>query len=363
MNPGVENSLRDLLALQPQCTAPVPDEILRSIRVIRERCSQAEKSESADGLSSWRRSHLKQGSNARDQPYSPYKWRGQGTQGGHGGHGGPRGRPAQQKQSSTTTSSHSQHSQQPPHTHSASGKYVSKFKQQDAPVEETILNQVILNKLNKFSEKNYDDVKSFLQQILDGDDTTFLKRFMNLVFQKAASEPTFCPLYARMIGELTSQYEQLRVELYRLYIEYLTIFEEVSETEASSRSYDQFVQQAKEKRYRLGYSQFLAELTTRHVIDIEHLKSLYSKILDQIEIYGKQDGHGQLVDEYSQCLLQMSQAFKNTRLAHLQPIRQGLWSLCKDPMNSFIDSSSNYPGIPKKVRFTFMNCRDCLTSA
>ena len=34
------------------------------------------------------------------------------------------------------------------------GRYISKFKKQESPVEEKILNQVILNKLNKFSAAN-----------------------------------------------------------------------------------------------------------------------------------------------------------------------------------------------------------------
>ena len=90
------------------------------------------------------------------------------------------------------------------------GRYVSKFKNTESTVEEKILNQVILNKLNKFSAANYDEIKIFLQQILDSDEKEFLQSFMLLVFKKAAAEPTFCGLYARMISELSVQYKTLR---------------------------------------------------------------------------------------------------------------------------------------------------------
>ena len=226
-------------------------------------------------------------------------------------------------------------------------------------MEETILNQVIMNKLNKFSSVNYDDVKSFLQQILDSDDSIFLKGFMKLVFKKAASEPTFCPLYARMISELGTTYQTLIQELKKLYEEYLTIFEEVSEE--SLKNYDEFVQRNKEKEHRLGYSQFLAELTSRGMLELDDLTCIFKKIIGQIQLHGSKDSSKhQLVEEYVDCLLKMTKAFREVKNEKLKMIRKELSDNCTSYIQEILENKTKYPGVSKKAGFACMDCLDIL---
>jgi hypothetical protein len=334
-DPGCEDLVRSVISLQPHCMTSVSDEIMRRILIIRERCIQAEKEESVDGLSSWRRSHQKiSKSKYNDSSSKNFRWKpAQALPEGQG-----QGHPQKQEQG---------HPQ----------RYVSKFKNTSVPVEDTILNQVILNKLNKFSVTNYDEIKSFLQQILDSDDSFFLKDFMQLVFKKAATEPTFCPLYARMISELGSEYETLRSELKILYEDYLVIFEEVSEE--TCKDYDEFIKRSKEKVHRLGYSQFLAELVLRGSLGVEDIKRIFIKILEQIKLHGQVgEAKHQLIEEYADCLLQMSKAFKVAK-PHLTIIRQELHVVCVNFMDDFLRNRvEKYPGISKKASFSFMDCLD-----
>jgi len=346
-DPGCEDLVRFVISLQPQCMTSVSDEIMRRILIIRERCIQAEKEESVDGLSSWRRSHQKSIKiKYNDSSSKNFRWKPvQGPQQGQGQ--GP-----QQGQGQGPQQGQGQGPQQgQPH------KYISKFKNTSVPMEDTILNQVILNKLNKFSITNYDEIKSFLQQILDSDDSFFLKDFMQLVFKKAATEPTFCPLYARMISELGSEYETLRSELKVLYEDYLVIFEEVSEE--TCKDYDEFIKRSKEKVHRLGYSQFLAELVLRGSLDIEDIKRIFVKILEQIKLHGHVgEAKHQLIEEYADCLLQMSKAFKVAK-PHLTIVRQELHVVCVNFMDDFLKNRiEKYPGISKKASFSFMDCLD-----
>jgi hypothetical protein len=156
----------------------------------------------------------------------------------------------------------------------------------------------------------------FLQQILDDDASDFLKAFMLLIFKKAATESNFCPLYARMIAELSESYAVLRSELKELYIKYLDIFDEVSEEQC--KDYETFVQRNREKQLRLGYSQFLAELTRLGALELSDLEVLYSKVVTQIYTLGKEGTTKTLViDEYLDCLLKMSQAFSAGKSAKL----------------------------------------------
>ena len=52
-----------------------------------------------------------------------------------------------------------------------------------------------------------------------------IKCFMKLVFEKAASEEIFCPLYAKLISELSIAYPILLSEMENLYTQYLQIFD------------------------------------------------------------------------------------------------------------------------------------------
>jgi hypothetical protein len=338
---ALDQQIQEVLGLRNQCALTLSDEMLQRIRLIREKCVQAEAKEGTTQIQ-WRRGPGPSGSGSSGggNKQIPSKWR---------SGGGPSHRP----QSSAHHAPHTPPTNRGPHQ-----KYVSKFQNTDTPVEDKILNTVILNKLNKFSANNYDEIKGFLQQILDDDASEFLKAFMLLIFKKAASESNFCPLYARMIAELSEQYTILRSETKELYTKYLDIFDEVSEEQC--KDYETFVQRNREKQLRLGYSQFLAELTRLGVLELSDLEILYSKIVTLIYTFGKEGTSKTLViDEYIDCLLKMSQAFSAGKSLKLTEIRNGLSEVCVPKLTEIYSQRSiNFPGVSKKASFTILDCLD-----
>jgi hypothetical protein len=320
----------------------VDESTLKQIVRIRDLCQTADKQDIlSGGQFGWRRpsnqssSHASSSQSAGKLPINSPRWR-----------GGPGSSRPSQKPHTAVSGEKSQ------------SRYVSKFQNTETPVEDKILNQVILNKLNKFSGANYEEVKAFLQQILDSDEKEFLRDFMLLVFKKAASEPTFCPLYARMISELCAEYSTLVEELTKLYTKYLTIFEDVSEQDC--KDYESFVQRNREKLHRLGYSQFLAELASRGVLSLEQLTELFVKILEQIKKNSAQESSKQqLVEEYVDCLVRMSKAFQTVKSPELLKLRSELAAVC-DPLITEILSnrSQHFPGLSKKASFGLMDCLD-----
>lgn len=335
MNTSVEVSVMDLLKLQPNCRGSLSEDTIRRIQAVRSICKSVETSEGSGGGSSvsWRRGVP---SSSKPQTKTPNKWRG-------GSYNG--GKP---------------HNSDKPYT-----KYVSKFTNSTSSstssgVENKILNHVILNKLNKFSAANYNEVKEFLEQILSSDEKDFLHDFMLLVFKKASSEPTFCGLYARMISELADKYPFLHEELDQLYVKFLDIFEEVSEESCSD--YEQFVQRNREKQHRLGYSQFLGELTTREILQITHLKDLYKKLVDLLKIHAMEgEGKQNLVEEYVDCLVKMTHAFQKDTSEKLKNNRNELRTTFEKEFEDILSNiSSKYPGLSRKASFTIMDCLDIL---
>jgi hypothetical protein len=237
----------------------------------------------------------------------------------------------------------SQESPRPPLVSGPPARYVSKFHNGSKVGDDQILNTVILNKLNVFSVKTYDDVKSFLFQILGSDQREFIREFTWLVFRKAAAEEKFCGLFAKLLSEIKREFPVILEEMKKLHTTYLDIWKI---TETSSQV---------DKRCRLGYSQFLAELTALEALDVETmrvtLETLKNCILDCVQ--NKQ--HTEIVEEYMDCLKQLcgSKVPKQVKLV----IRE---ILLKDLEIWIGEPKENIPGLSTKSRFACMDLKDVL---
>ena len=337
---STESIVWEVFNLRQSCTQKVPDSVFQKIQTIRKTCIQAEASEGTQ--QSWRKSGGGGGSGGNRQSNQPVS----GTQ--------QSWRRGGQTQSQSSPSKHGQPTT--PHTYQPHTRYVSKFTNSAVPVENTILNKVILNKLNTFSEQNYTDVKAFLQQILDGDEKEFLQAFVRLVFEKATNEPTFCMLYAKMISELIDQYKSLSEELTLMYNEYLPIFEE-ARTEVST-NYDQVVKRNLEHIHRLGYSQFLSDLTRFSVLSFEQLQGLYVKIFEQIKVLASQTiSDKERLAEYAQCLWRMTESFEKSNQSKVTQIRRKLAVVCDPILQDIVTNQPiKYPGLDSRSKAYLKNC-------
>jgi hypothetical protein len=253
-------------------------------------------------------------------------------------------------------------------TRNAPTKYISKFKNSEKQVEDKILNTIILSKLNKFSESTYNEIRDFLHQILGSSnqiDTSekdnieeFVKEFMNLVFKKAASEEIFCPLYAKLLGEISKEYTIILDEMNKLHENYLNIFEEEEQTD----NYDKFVERNKEKKYREGYSQFLSELIVYKILSVDKIVVIFKKIMDQLIIQGKIDNKTSITDQYIDCVLRITKVLQNKEDLFFVNIRKSLMLIVNDPIQNILDNKNIFISISTKSRFLLLNVLDYLKS-
>ena len=247
------------------------------------------------------------------------------------------------------------------HTPPPIPKYQSKFKNSTQPVDDKILNNIILSKLNKFSPKTYTEIRDFLYQILgsgEPDLQQMIRDFMKLVFRKAAIEEIFCPLYAKLLCEISARYTVILQEMNFLQSNYLLIFDDIQES--TSNDYNEFVESQKSKQYRLGYSQFLAELTALEILDLGLLKSTFQKILKNMQMIGLQDDKKTLMEEYCDCLFRMAKVLKKKHGTFFVKARQTVYESNKDILNEFIENFKNYPSETTKTRFILMDIKDIL---
>jgi hypothetical protein len=239
-------------------------------------------------------------------------------------------------------------------------RYKSKFQNANQGVDVTILNNIILSKLNKFSGTTYTDVRDFLYQILgSGDDITeMVRQFMLMVFKKAATEEIYCALYAKLLAEISARYTVISEEMQKLQENYLEIFDDVEEVKEGQDNYEVFVEKNKNKRYRLGYSQFLAELAAIEFLDLSNLERTFQKLMDLLLKYAAVPDRKVLVEEYTDCLVRMSRVLKKKSSIFFIAARKSLLAISKETIDTLIAKKEDYPSLSPKARFLLMDVRD-----
>lgn len=241
--------------------------------------------------------------------------------------------PAQQVRPATPTPT--------PAVQTAPMRYTSKFHNGSKKGDDQILNTVILNKLNLFSVKTYDDVKQFLFQILGSDQREFVREFTWLVFRKAAAEEKFCGLFAKLLSEIKQEYPVILEEMRNLHTTYLDIW---NIKDAENTKVD--------RRCRLGYSQFLAELTALEVLESDTMKATLETLKACIVECLSSEDYKETIEEYMDCLRQLC----GSRVP--KPVKLMIKELLVGDMESWI--SSSLPGLSQKSRFACMDLRDLL---
>jgi hypothetical protein len=244
-------------------------------------------------------------------------------------------------------------------------RYQSRFKNSTSDIEEKILNRIIRLKLNKFGQSTFNEIREFLFQILgeESDDKVpeFVKDFMYLVFSKAAAEEIYCPLYAQLLCEIGKKHTIIFEEMNRLVENYLEIFEDI-EPNKSIQDNAAFEKHNIEKKYRLGYSQFLAELTALEILPPECLLKIFKTLFDLINKHSRVPEKRMLVDEYVDCLLRMSRVLK-TPSEFFGTIRKLIHKENSTQLDVFINlRDATFPSLSPKSRFLFMDIRDLLVA-
>jgi hypothetical protein len=232
-------------------------------------------------------------------------------------------------------------------------KFSSAAVKSSENTEDRILAKV-KGKINKIGFTTYDATKVFMQQILDSDETEFLDEFMKFVFQKAATESTFCPLYAKLLHELADQFTHLRVVMNNLFRDYTAIFIEVETTpDVGTEDYKAFLEAQERKKFRRGYSQFVAELVKLGEADEDAFSILIQQIVSVLESAHTTPAKTLVCEEYIDCLANMCTSAPKI-------LSGASWSYgVKGRLKALTEvSRASSPGFTNKGRFALMDLVD-----
>jgi len=236
------------------------------------------------------------------------------------------------------------------------GRYVSAIVS-DKKVEDRIIGH-IRAKLNKFSHNNYDPVKSFLEQIMSSGETAFLTEFMVLLFTKAASEEIYCELYARLLSELTERFPHLKTEISSIYSNFIIIFKEARDVpDQGTADYAKFLEAQERKKYRFGYSQFLAEMYNKQLLPYDAIEIVISTIMDSLDNLEQDVTNTLLVEEYLASLYKIVTTLTCVKTAPVPPYIVNLVEKLKTLKSK---SKNDTPGYTVKSRFKVMDIIDAI---
>lgn len=221
----------------------------------------------------------------------------------------------------------------------------------DATTEERMIDR-IRDKMNKFSPLTYDDIKGWLSRLLNNGETDFLTDFVTLVFEKAASEPTFCELFAKLITELRGAFPHLQVEQRRIFGEFMKVFEETRDVpDVASAEYKQFVAFRDRRKYRRGYSNFLGATAKLGGLEEADITRTCNVILDGLLAAKKEEGQQVLCEEYADCLSTLIRSAKDI----LKATGPALVARVREAMDR-----TDAPSLSNKARFGLMDITDLL---
>jgi len=208
----------------------------------------------------------------------------------------------------------------------------------------------IRDKMNKFSSLTYDATKGWLSRLLNNGETDFLTDFVTLVFEKAASEPTFCELFATLIVELRVAFPHLQVEQRRIFNEFMKVFEETRDVpDVASAEYKQFVAFRDRRKYRRGYSNFLGATAKLGGLEEADITRTCNVILDGLLIAKKEEGQQVLCEEYADCLSSLIRSAKEI----LKATAPALLARVREAMDR-----TEAPSLSNKARFGLMDILD-----
>jgi hypothetical protein len=224
---------------------------------------------------------------------------------------------------------------------------------EDATTEERMIDR-IRDKMNKFSPMTYDVTKSWLSRLLNNGETDFLTDFVTLVFEKAAAEPTFCALFAKLITELRAVFPHLQVEQRRIFDEFMKVFEETRDVpDVGSAAYKQFVAFRERRKYRRGYSSFLGSTAQLGGLEVGDITRTCNVILDGLLAAKKEEGQQVLCEEYADCLSTLMKASKDMLKSAGGP------NPLVERVRSAMDRT-DAPSLSNKARFGLMDIIDLL---
>lgn len=155
------------------------------------------------------------------------------------------------------------------------------------------LNKELNGNLNKLSISNCDKIYNKILDIFINKNNLFdYDFFINNLFEKSVMQPTFCPLYVRILiilkNKSMEKFNKEDVSSHLLekcnkFKEMIADLKEKEDDVLNPNNYDDFCEKNKKKIFKKGFSQFIGELYKNEFLDIDYLNDFIHLLYINIE--------------------------------------------------------------------------------
>ena len=221
--------------------------------------------------------------------------------------------------------------------------------------------------LNKISNKNFSNIFENILSIFSKNYEIFnYQDFIDSIFDKATMQPTYCPLYVKliilmkdknleMIKKLNRNLDDSKIDemdtISKLVKEKCDEFKnfiielvDMSDDKLDVNDYDDFCDKNKKKVYKKGFSQFVGELYKNDFVDCQYILEYLDGLIGNIRYNLENDNTN--IENSSICLVQLV----NTTMSN----NEFLESSCCDDVKKIMEMKN----LPKKIKFKFMDLID-----
>jgi hypothetical protein len=177
------------------------------------------------------------------------------------------------------------------------------------------------------------------------------------VFIKAVVEDLYCALFAKLIAEIAHRYPVIYEEMNKYHKEFMKIFDNVREDKEA-----EYTELVKEKQYRMGYGQFIAELAGLNALEKSHLMTMVSTVIDKIYTCSVQENKVKMVEEFIDCLVRLTKGLQVRSGDFFGSVKKELVEILSSRLKELIARSSPRPSLSNKARFGLMDLKDIIES-
>jgi hypothetical protein len=115
------------------------------------------------------------------------------------------------------------------------------------------------------------------------------------------------------------------------------------------------------RAYRLGYGQFLSELAGQNALEKSQLIAMVEKVIDRICTLSSTPEKSKAVEEFTDCLVRLTQSLKEKTPAYFRQVQPDLKSKILEKASSSVKNyGSSLPSLSSKARFALMDLLDLI---
>lgn len=220
--------------------------------------------------------------------------------------------------------------------------------------------------MNKISDKTYDTLKTKIFTELasiissgievEGED---MIKLVDSLFNIASQNGFYSELYAKLYSELIVDYDFIKNPLDKSVSEFIGDINTISYT-CSDDDYDQFCQNNKNNNRRRARSMFFINCYKHSLVEGSNIIDIINEIQSRIEEYIHIEDKSEIVSELSEMLGETLPAFISaTGTRSDDSFNEAIAELITDVEKISKMSSKNYPSLPNKAVFKYMDILEC----